>query len=342
MLILMPCILFQSRATCEEKYGRSITHYPYHSEELTVIGEPTSYTVSAKDTFLDISRKHELGYNEMAILYPLADPWMPLAGENIAIPSFWVLPAGNRKHLVINIPELRLYFFEKETSCVQTYPVSIGSKECETPSGRFSITEKRSNPSWYVPKSLQEKYGTSVMPPGPDNPLGKYVMRFSDTSYSIHGTHMPWGVGRLISHGCIRCYPEHIRLIYPQLELGTKVELIYEPIKFGKKKDRIYVEIHPDVYNRIPDFEQYAAQELKSCHMAHLIDPSRYGVAVRTRNGMPMDVTLLSKNGGQNICGHKPNFTEVKPIGEGYLDIFEPLEFDPGLSGVEILHENNE
>jgi L,D-transpeptidase ErfK/SrfK len=342
MFVVISCNLFQSRALCEEKYGRSITHYPYHSDNLTVIGKPTSYTVNAEDTFLDISRKHELGYNEMAILYPLIDPWMPPAGENIAIPSFWILPTKNRQHLVINIPELRLYFFEKETSCVQTYPVSIGSKGWETPSGSFSITEKRSNPKWYVPKSLQEKYGTAVMPPGPDNPLGKYVMRFSDTSYSIHGTHMPWGVGRLISHGCIRCYPEHIRLIYPQVDLGTKVELIYEPIKFGKKQNRIYVEIHPDVYNRIPDFEQYAAQELKNCHMSHLINPSRYEQAVQARNGMPMDVTLVSDNESRKICERKTDSTGVKPNGEGHLEVSESFEFYPGLSGLGIYYENNE
>ncbi len=273
--------------------------------------------MGTKDTFLDISRKYELGYNEMAILYPQTDPWMPPTGKDIAIPCFWVLPPTNQEQLVINIPELRLYFFDKETSCVQTYPVSIGNKGWETPAGNFSITQKRSNPTWYVPKSLQEKYGVAVMPHGPENPLGKYIMKFSETSYSIHGTHMPWGVGRLISHGCIRCYPEHIRLIYPQVKLGTKVEVIYEPIKIGKKEDRIYVEIHPDVYSRIPDFKKYASQKLKNCRMACLIDPSQYEMAIRLQNGMPMDVTLLSKNGVQNIAVNKSNIIEDKPLSHG-------------------------
>ena len=71
------------------------------------------------------------------------------------------------------------------------------------------------------------------------------------------------------------------------------------------------MEIHPDVYNRIPDFEQYAAKELKNSHLAHLIDPSRYGLAVRTQNGMPMDVTLLPENRAQNIFCHKSHLAEI-------------------------------
>ena len=156
LFVLVSCAFLQSQAFGEGKYNRSITQYPYHLNDLTVIGEPASYTIRMKDTFLDISREHELGYNEMAVLYPLTDPWMPPAGENINIPSFWVLPPTNQAQLVINIPELRLYFFEKDKSCVQTYPVSIGSKGWETPAGDFSITEKRDNPTWYIPKAITQ------------------------------------------------------------------------------------------------------------------------------------------------------------------------------------------
>jgi len=312
LIVLVSFAFLQPHASGEEKYNRRIIHYPYDFTGLTVIGEPTSHTIRMKDTFLDISRDHELGFNEMAILYPDTDPWMPPVGENIEIPSFWVLPSKNQGQLVINIPELRLYFFEKDNACVQTYPVSIGIKGWETPPGNFYITEKRDNPSWYIPKSLQKKYGLTVMPPGPENPLGKYIMKFSYTSYSIHGTHMPWGVGRLISHGCIRCYPEHIALLYPQVNLGTKVEIIYEPIKFGKKHGRIFVEIHPDVYNRISDFKQYAAEKLSSCQLSDLIDQSRYEMAVLQQNGMPVDLTPSSKNDQKNIFDDKSVFTEFK------------------------------
>ncbi len=305
-LVLTSTNLSQSVELDNDKQLRNLNSYTYSVRETTVIGTPGSYTVQEDDTFLDIARKHELGINEMTTLYPQIDPWMPPFGKNLSIPSFWVLPPTKMKQLVINIPEMRLYYFEKESSKVQTYPIGIGSSGFETPEGNFAITEKRTNPNWYVPKSLQEEYGVSVMPPGPDNPLGKYVMKFSNSSYAMHGTHMPWGVGRLVSHGCIRCYPEHISLLYRQISLGTKVEIIYEPIKFGLKDNRIYVEVHPDVYGQISDFEQYAASSLKTYRYSNHVDEERYNLAVLFKSGLPIDVTLYLKNNKKDLPEKEP------------------------------------
>ena len=275
IIILIYCVLSPSQAFSEDKYTPGIKHYLYSFKDLTVIGEPLSYTVQSEDTLLDISRNYELGYSEMTILYPRIDPWVPPVGESLSIPTFWVLPPTKLEQLVINVPELRLYFFEKKEFRVQTYPISIGSKDWETPVGKFSITEKRTNPTWYVPESLKEKYGASTMSPGPDNPLGEFIVKFSSGDYGIHGTDMPWGVGRLVTHGCIRCYPEHMRLLYPQVKLGAEVEVIYEPIKFGKKDGQIFVEVHPDVYEKIPDFDQYAAEKLMSYTLADYVDQEK-------------------------------------------------------------------
>ena len=277
------------------KYIREINPHAYNLLNLTVIGNPTSYVVKDEDTFLDIAREHELGINEITLLYPGTDPWMPPPGESLSIPAFWVLPPTKLEQLVINIPEMRLYIFKKKTGEVQTYPVGIGSEGWKTPKGNFSITEKRSNPKWYVPESLREEYGIAIMPPGPGNPLGKYIMRFADSSYGIHGTHMPWGVGRLISHGCIRCYPEHISLIYPQIALNSKVEIVYEPVKLGIKKGRIYVEVHPDVYAKIPDLIHYASIKLKNFRLSDRVDRKKYRRAVQSQDGVPTDVTLSLK-----------------------------------------------
>jgi L,D-transpeptidase ErfK/SrfK len=102
---------------------------------------------------------------------------------------------------------------------------------------------------------------------------------------------MPWGVGRLVSHGCIRCYPEHIQLLYPQIKTGTKLEIIYEPIKFGHKNGRVFVEVHPDVYGKIPNFFDFAMQKLNQLALARYVDRQLFQVAVRLQNGVPQDVT---------------------------------------------------
>ena len=280
------------RASGGERYKATIKAFQYRYNDLTVVGEPISYTVKPEDTLLDIARDHGLGYNEMALLYPRIDPWMPPAGERLSVPSFWVLPTTKHEQLVINVPEMRLYFFQKGRSRVQTYPVALGDKDWQTPLGTFFINEKRPNPTWFIPESLRTEYGARSMPHGPRNPMGKFAMKFSAGSFAIHGTHMPWGVGRLVSHGCVRCYPEHIRLLYPKVKLKTKLEIIYEPIKFGRKGDRIFVEVHPDVYGKISDFEEYSEKILEGYSMAVYVDPKKYRTAVRLQNGSPTNVNL--------------------------------------------------
>ena len=79
--------------------------------------------------------------------------------------------------------------------------------------------------------------------------------------YGLHGTHAPMGVGRLVSHGCIRHYPEDIEKLFDMTPVGTSVEMIYEPVKIGFLKGRTYVEVHEDIYSKIPDMLQYAMKK---------------------------------------------------------------------------------
>jgi L,D-transpeptidase ErfK/SrfK len=281
-------------STDDEEFNTTVQRYQYRFPDLTVIGAPTLYKIGPKETLLDIARKHGLGYNEIDLLFPRMDAWIPPTGKKISIPTFWILPPSHHQQIVINVPELRLYFFDKASSTAQTYPIGIGDEGWETPLGTFFINDKRTNPTWYIPASLQEKYGMAQMPPGPDNPLGDYVMKFSAGPYGVHGTAMPWGVGRLVSHGCIRCYPEHIKILFPQVPMGAKLEIIYEPIKFGQKNGQVFVEAHPDVYKKIPDYTQYALNKLAQHPVAKNIDQKKYLMAVRLQNGVPTDITRFA------------------------------------------------
>ncbi|MCX7822408.1 MAG: L,D-transpeptidase family protein [Syntrophobacterales bacterium] len=271
--------------------------YSYSYPDRTVIGAIQYHVIKNRETFLDIARRYELGINELELLYTSMDPWVPPPGLKVIIPTIWVIPPTKYGGIVLNIPEFRLYFFRPTEGTVQTYPVGIGDEGWETPTGIYRIESKRENPTWYIPPSLQEKYGATTMPPGPDNPLGKFMMKFAPM-YGIHGTHIPWGVGRLVSHGCIRTYPEHIAVLYPQVSIGTPVEIIYEPIKFGMREGRIFVEVHPDVYKKLKDFMDYGLRQLEASPLRDRIDRSRYVTALTLQNGMPTDVT---KDGGVAI-----------------------------------------
>ncbi len=298
-LFLFSLILISgSPAVADEEFTATLQKFPFRVPDLTVIGAPRWYTIVDKDTLLDIARRNGLGYNSLDLLFPKMDAWIPPKGKRIFLPTMWVLPPSQHYQLVINIPELRLYFFDKTNGTVQTYPIGIGDEGWESPLGSWSITEKRPNPSWYVPASLQEKYGMAVMPPGPENPLGEFMMKFSAGAYGVHGTAMPWGVGRLVSHGCIRCYPEHIRILYPQVPIGTKLEVIYEPVKFGLKNGQVFIEAHPDVYKKIPDYAKYALDKLAVCPFKHQVDQKKFFLALTLQNGVPTNITKISSDSG--------------------------------------------
>ncbi len=258
----------------------------------TVIGLLGEYTVKEKDTFLDVARDHDLGFNELEALYPGIDPWVPPRGMKVLIPSQWILPQTQKYGIVINIAEMRLYYFLKSIKMVRTYPIGIGDEGWFSPEGTCFVAEKRKNPTWYIPKSLQEKYQMKTMPPGPDNPLGDYWLGLSFSGYGIHGTNFPWAIGRLVTHGCIRLYPEDIEKFFPMVPIKTPVELIYEPVKVGWKQGRVFMEVHPDIYNKKGDLIQYGQNKIKSLGLQEKVDEALMIKTLEEKQGIPVDIHL--------------------------------------------------
>lgn len=272
--------------------GQSLKGMHFFSSTHTVIGAPAYHIISKGETLLDIARQYGLGINEMRSLYPQFDPWILPEGKKLIIPTQWILPEAAKVGIVINVAEFRLFYFHKGYSRVKTYPLGLGEKEYATPVGLYKIGGKEINPTWDIPSSLQHKYKAQSMPPGPDNPLGKFWMRLGNTSYGIHGTDIPWSVGRLVTHGCIRMYPEDISQFFEMVMPGTPVNIIYEPVKIGFYSDRIFVEVHRDIYNKIEDFKAYAYQKLQDKNLMNRVNMSKFEKALVLRNGMPQDVTI--------------------------------------------------
>lgn len=272
-------------------------HFPAKGEKRsaakTVIGALRQHTIKPKETLLDVARIHGLGFHEIEILYPAIDPWIPKAGTKLTIPTLWILPPTKRQGIVVNIPELRLYRFFPKTRTVTTYPVGIGDLETETPLGIYTVARKDVDPEWKVPPDRREKYGYEIMPPGPDNPLGKYWIGLSNRKYGIHGTNNAWSIGRSVSGGCIRLYPEHISRLYREVPIGTHVEIIYEPVKFGFWKGQIYMEVHPDLYEKIDDMEEHAMRLLDKRGLRNHVSIEKVKKAVERKNGLPVAVGAL-------------------------------------------------
>ena len=81
------------------------------------------------------------------------------------------------------------------------------------------------------------------MPPGPDNPLGRYAMHLGIPDYPIHSTNKVYGVGMRVSHGCIRMLPGDIEYWFPQVPVGTQVPIIKQLAKLGWHDGDLYLEM---------------------------------------------------------------------------------------------------
>lgn len=224
--------------------------FPLPKKGNDIVGKVHSAVVHQGDDFSKIAQENDVGYYQLVEANPGINPNKPSVGTVLIIPSEYVLPQVRWKGIVVNLAELRLYYFPKGKKVVMTYPLGIGREGWDTPLGIHKIMQKRKNPTWYAPKSIREwrkEQGVDipkVIPPGPDNPLGKYAMRLSAWTFLIHGTNQPEGVGRRTSSGCLRMYPKDIKQLYGLTKVGTRVNIIDKPFKVGWEGRKLYIESH--------------------------------------------------------------------------------------------------
>jgi len=242
----------------------------------SVVGEPQVVFATEENTFSDLAREYGLGYDEIVAANPGVDPWLPGAGTPVLLPTQYVLPDVPRHGVVLNLAAKRLYYFPEvadgEPVQVLTYPIGIGRVGWETPLGEATVIAKARDPSWYVPASVRREHAEqgdplpAVVPPGPDNPLGKFVLKLDMPGYLIHGTNQPYGVGMRVSHGCVRLYPENIETLYELVDIGVPVRLINEPYLTGFRDGELYFEGHAPLEgdDRDPDEQVQAALERAS------------------------------------------------------------------------------
>lgn len=211
-----------------------------------IVGENIESYTWKEDTLLDIARADGLGLLEVMAANPGVDRWIPGKGTHIVLPNAHILPDARRKGIVVNLAELRIYFFDGNGE-VHTFPIGVGRGGFTTPLGTTSVVRRRAHPDWYPTPSARSEDPElpARVPAGPDNPLGEYALYLGWPSYLIHGTSKPWGVGRRVSRGCIRLYPEDIDWLFKHVKVGTPVTVVDQSVKFGRKNGELYVEVHP-------------------------------------------------------------------------------------------------
>lgn len=270
-----------------------------------IVGTIEYYEVKDEDNLYEIARRYDLGIVELLAANPGVDPWEPEEGTVVTIPSMHLLPA-TREDIVLNLSELRLFYFPGDGK-VYTFPVGIGRDGWQTPIGETTITLKRRNPIWIPPQSIKEENPDlpDIVPAGPHNPLGDYALNLSWTGYRIHGTNKPYGVGKRSSHGCIRLYPEDIKLLFSKVKLGTKVTIIDTDFTLAWHNDVLYLKVtnkqsQVDIIanSQIPDMEEILGIEdsIRQQAGSITIDWGKVNKAVKERKGIPVPIS-------QNIFG---------------------------------------
>jgi L,D-transpeptidase ErfK/SrfK len=246
--------------------------YELPPEGHDVIGAVSTIIARHEDTLIDIARRHGLGYQDIVRANPDVNIWVPGEGTEVILPTRFVLPAGIRTGVVLNLAEYRLYYFPKpkegEPAYVMTYPISIGRMDWETPLGLTKVISKVRNPSWYVPQSVLDEHAADgnplprIVPPGPDNPLGEFAMRLGLPGYLIHSTNRPAGVGMRVTHGCVRMFPEDIKYLFGQVATDTAVRIINEPVKIGWSGNELVMEVHPILEMAAPTVDEPTQDEV--------------------------------------------------------------------------------
>lgn len=255
--------------------------YPLPPANSRLIGQNQTYTVQEGDKNLQaIARR----FDTAAMLILEANNTIapvPRAGTVVTIPSQMLLPDVPREGIVVNLAELRLYYFPPGAQQVQVYPIGIGLQGLETPEMTTRVGQKIPNPTWTptagIRKRSLERGVTlpAVVPAGPGNPLGLYALRlaYGNGEYLIHGTNAPDSVGLRVSSGCIRMNAPDIKSLFAQVRSGTPVRVINEPVKYSVEPNGTrYLEVHRPLSQNesqdtqtmkmtlSPDFKQFVQQ----------------------------------------------------------------------------------
>ncbi|VTN08143.1 Probable L,D-transpeptidase YcfS precursor [Raoultella terrigena] len=263
-----------------------------------------------------IAKKYNVGFLALLQANPGVDPYVPRAGSVLTIPLQTLLPDAPREGLVINLAELRLYYYPPGKNEVTVYPIGIGQLggDTLTPTMVTTVSDKRANPTWTPTANIRARYKAmgielpAVVPAGPDNPMGHHAIRLAAYGgvYLLHGTNADFGIGMRVSSGCIRLRDNDIKTLFNKITPGTRVNIINTPIKASVEPNGSrLVEIHQPLSKHLDDDPQTLPivlnAEMLAFKEAPLTDRPVMERAIELRSGMPIDVTLHQPDSGQAL-----------------------------------------
>jgi len=283
-LALLSCLLYQPQAVA----GQS---------SLIISGSVFEYTVQTGDYLIKIGARFGVEATTLARDNGLKYDALLMPEQKLIIDNRHIVPVAQTGDLLLNLPQRMLYYF-KYGELLAAYPVGLGKPSWPTPLGGFNLMNMVANKTWLVPKSIQEemrregKVVKTSVPPGPDNPLGKYWIGLSLPGIGIHGTIAPASIYHFQSHGCIRLHPDDVEALFMQITPDTSGSIIYAPMLLAESEDKIFLEVHQDIYNKGGVSQEALQQLAQDALLAYRIDWARAYAVLERQDGIARDVTL--------------------------------------------------
>lgn len=302
--------------------------YPLPPANSRLIGENQFWTVQEGDRNLQaIARRFDTAAMLILEANDIIAPVQPKPGTQVLIPSQMLLPDVPREGIVVNLAELRLYYFPPGVNQVQVYPLGIGQQGLETPEMTTRIGQKIPNPTWTPTAGIRARSLEKgiklppVVPAGPNNPLGRYALRlaYGNGEYLIHGTSAPDSVGLRVSSGCMRMNAADIQSLFNQVKSGTPVRIINQPVKFAVEPDgKRYVEVHrpltPDEASNAQTMAYTLPAEFHQFSGDKAVDEAQLKRALTRRAGYPVVVSASGSTASSLSVQNNTPVDEAKRV----------------------------
>lgn len=225
------------------------TEFAIPQEGNNIIGGIQYANVLNGDTPGSFAERYDVGLNAIVAANP-GTTERAIGSSYLKVPTAYILPNLPYQGIVVNLPEMRLYYYPPGTDSVMTFPIGIGKMGNNIPIRNTTIIRKQANPTW-IPgpavRAYNEEQGIDLprtMGPGPDNPLGPYAIYLGIPSFLIHSTIFPESIGRRASFGCIRMNENDIKQFFPLVTPGTHVAIVNMPYKAGWFGKKLFFEAH--------------------------------------------------------------------------------------------------
>lgn len=280
--------------------------YPLPPEGSRLVGSTLNITVP-QDNHLPLeafAAQYGQGLSNMLEANPNVDVFLPKSGSTLVIPQQLILPDTVRRGIVVNVAEMRLYYYPPEGNTVEVLPIGIGQAGRETPRNWVTAVERKQEaPTWTPTANTRREYakrGESLpafVPAGPDNPMGLYAI-YIGRLYAIHGTNANFGIGLRVSQGCIRLRNDDIKYLFDNVPVGTRVQIIDQAVKYTSEPDGSrWVEVHEPLSRNRAEYESDnkvplpITPALRSFTQGEGVDGSQARGALDRRSGMPVNIS---------------------------------------------------